>query len=127
MLITTFIATARAGRIHHFARLVQAAGKRFVRGVRILRERLAQARRDRREIEMLLRADDRLLADIGLTRADVHFAFGSGRKRSRWIAARDRDETRAISNREIEKLPRIDAPSLAPALPGQTVGHENFR
>ena len=127
MLITTVIATARSKRSRHLVRLIRFAGKRAARGVRILGRRIAQARRDRREIEMLLAADDRMLSDIGVTRADVSFAFGGGRKRSRWIAARDRDETRAISNREIEKLPRIDAPSLAPALPGQTVGHENFR
>jgi uncharacterized protein YjiS (DUF1127 family) len=127
MLITTLIATARSERSRYLARLIRFAGKRAVHGVRILGRRIAQARRDRREIEMLLAADDRLLSDIGVTRADVHFAFGNGRKRSRWIAARNRDEAREVSNREFEKLPQADSPALAPALPGQTVGHENFR
>ena len=127
MLITTVIATARSKRSRHLVRLVRFAGKRVVRGVRILGGRIAQARRDRREIEMLLAADDRLLSDIGVTRADVSFAFGGGRKRSRWIAARDRDETREVSKREFEKLLQADSPSLAPALSGQAVGHDNFR
>ena len=73
MLITTFIAGARAQRSQHLAYIFLVAGKRAGRRLRRWRERIAQASRHRHDLAMLL-ADDRMLRDIGLTRADVRYA-----------------------------------------------------
>jgi uncharacterized protein YjiS (DUF1127 family) len=127
MLTPTLIAAARADINRHFARNLRIAFKRAVRRIRLAFAHLAEARRHRREIEFLLHADDRMLSDIGLTRADVHFAYGGHGKSGLWDAAERRNQASHARVSGIEKLPRADSPSLAPALSGQTVGHGNFR
>ena len=126
MLTLTAIAAARNELNRHFARNLRIAARRVVRRVRLAFARFAEARRHRRELEFLLHADDRILSDIGITRADVHFAYGEGRGAT-WKAAEARDEARAASQMRIETLPRVNAPAIAPGLPRQTIAHENFR
>lgn len=127
MLIPALIAAARADINRHFARNLRLAARRAVRRVRLSLARMAEARRHRREIEFLLHADDRMLADIGLTRADVHFAFGGSLGTAAWEAAERRDESREASTGGIEKLPQVKSPALAPVLQKHVVPHENFR
>jgi len=52
-------------------RLVVAAGRTVIRGV----DRLVRAFRHRQDATMLAGFDERMLADIGLTRSDVRDAF----------------------------------------------------
>ena len=129
MLITTFIAGARAQRSQHLAYIFLVAGKRAGRRLRRWRERIAQASRHRHDLAMLL-ADDRMLRDIGLTRADVRYAASgrlwTGSSRALIPAAVWREETSATAGERSQKLPHIDAPSLAPTL-SQAAIHENFR
>ena len=98
MLITTFIAGARAQRSQHLAYIFLVAGKRAGRRLRRWRERIAQASRHRHDLAMLL-ADDRMLRDIGLTRADVRYAASgrlwTGSSRALTPAAVWREETSA--------------------------------
>jgi uncharacterized protein YjiS (DUF1127 family) len=49
---------------------------RFLRAALVPFERLQRNLRNRREAAILAAFDERALADIGLTRADVRFAFG---------------------------------------------------
>jgi hypothetical protein len=78
----------------------------------------------------MLLADDRMLRDIGLTRADVRYAASgrlwTGSSRALTPAAVWREETSATAGERSQKLPHIDAPSLAPTL-SQAAIHENFR
>lgn len=127
MLTNSLIAAARADLNRHFARNLRHAAKRAMRHVRLACRRIAEAQRQRREIDLILRADDRMLADIGLTRADARFAFAGGRKAERWNAAQGRDEARAAASGSLETLPQVHAPALAPALPRHPIAHENFR
>ncbi|MET0867422.1 MAG: DUF1127 domain-containing protein [Pseudorhodoplanes sp.] len=127
MLTTALIAAARADINRHFFRNLQLGARRAIRRVRFAFRRLAEAYRDRRELEILLHADDRMLADIGLTRADVHFAFRDGRKAGGWSRATERDEASAARKAGLENLPQVNAPALTPAFPRQTIPHDNFR
>jgi len=124
MLTSTEIAAARADLNRHFLRNLRIAFTRAVRGLRFVFERMAEAQRHRREIEFLLHADERVLKDIGVTRADVHFALGAGHDAALRTAAQARDEAR---NAPIEQLPQVASPALAPAMPRQPLVHENFR
>ncbi len=124
MLTPTLIAAARADINRHFFRNLHLGIRRAARRVRFAFRRIAEAHGQRRELEILLHADDRMLADIGLTRADVHFAFSHGRNAAGLGKAIERDEARKAG---LESLPQVSAPALAPALPRQTIGHENFR
>jgi uncharacterized protein YjiS (DUF1127 family) len=128
MLISTLIAGARAERGRHLARLVRVACKHATRRIGGFAARIAQARRDRSELDLLLRADDRILSDIGLTRADVRFAAMHGRgldSREDCIAARV-DQARNAARTHLQSLPHIGSPTLAAGLP-QPVEHSNFR
>ena len=126
MLTPSSIAAARADLNRHFYRNLALSARRGLRHLHAVWQRLVEAERQRRELGYLLGADDRVLSDIGLTRADVHFAFGAGRKSERWHAARERDEARVAAN-GIERLPQVNAPALAPALPRHVMTHDNFR
>ena len=75
---------------------------------------VARAMKNRRDASLLAGMDDRMLADIGLTRSDLHDAYAE----PMW-----RDPTDLLAGRAGEKrryrqsgltTPRIDAPSLAP-------------
>jgi len=86
------------------------------------RARIARATQYRGELELLMHADDRMLADIGLTRYDVVTAAQEslgwqGRRDALEAAALRRDEAMAIAHARRSGLTRIDAPPLAPALP----------
>jgi uncharacterized protein YjiS (DUF1127 family) len=80
---------------------------------------LGRAFRNRRDADLLARLDDRMLADIGLTRSDLRDAFAE----PLW-----RDPTAVLVNRVAERrerrrragfgLPRpVTAPSIVPAAP----------
>ncbi len=130
MLISTLIAGARAKRSAYLARHFKVAAKRVTRRLRLLRERIALARRHRSELDLLLRADDRILSDIGLTRADVRFAASHGHelgpRETRDLAAARYEEARNVARSHLQSLPHIGSPSLAAGLP-QPVEHSNFR
>ncbi len=57
-------------------------------------KRIARAIRNRRDANQLVRLDDRMLADIGLTRSDLRDAFAG----SLW-----RDPTRLLARRHAER------------------------
>jgi uncharacterized protein YjiS (DUF1127 family) len=130
MLISTLIAGARAERSQYLARFLKVALKRGARRLRLWGKRIALARRQRSELDMLLRADDRILSDIGLTRADVRFAAMHGRgldpREARDCAAARVEEARNAASTHLQSLPHIGAPTLAAGLP-QPVEHSNFR
>lgn len=138
MLVTTMIhfaprtvAQVRTARAVYFGKIVRRGFRRLSHRIAALRQRIALARQYERELAMLLRADDRMLSDIGLTRADVLIAA-----QSRWFtpgrmmdaaAMRRGDSIRNAQARH--DLPRITAPALAPGAPAQflTVETSNFR
>lgn len=75
---------------------------------------VARAMKNRRDASLLAGMDDRMLADIGLTRSDLHDAYAE----PMW-----RDPTDLLAGRACEKrryrqsglaTPRIDAPALVP-------------
>ena len=77
-------------------------------------QKLARAVKHRRDANMLASLDDRMLADIGLTRSDLRDAYAE----PLW-----RDPTDVLAGRAFEKrryrragmaAHRIDAPSVAP-------------
>lgn len=128
MLISTLIAGARAKRSAYLARLVRVALKRGARRLRLRREQIVQAWHQRGELDLLLRADERILRDIGLTRADVRFAALHGRgleSREDCVVARV-EQARNAARTHLQSLPHIGAPALAPGL-SQPVEHSNFR
>ena len=126
MLTISAIALARAELNSHFARNLRVAAKRGLRRLRRALERIAEARRHRAELDFLLHADERILSDIGLTRADVHFAFAGG-KSALWDAAERREQARAVTTDQMKSLPVIASPALSPSLRDDFVTHENFR
>lgn len=138
MLVTTMIhlaprtnAQARTARAISLAKRVQRGFRRLSRRMAALRARLALARQYERELAVLMQADDRMLSDIGLTRADVIAAAHSGWfTPSRMIdaaAARRRSDRRNVEPRS--DLPRLSAPSLTPGAPVKllTVETSNYR
>lgn len=89
--------------------------------------RLATLMRHRRETAMLARFDDRMLADIGLTRGDVNDAFAQ----ARWRDPSDLLVLRVSERRESRRRPLwprptrlfIAAPPIAPKDdPGTVMG-----
>jgi uncharacterized protein YjiS (DUF1127 family) len=130
MLTTTLIACARAERGNYLARHLKLAAKRVTRRLRLWRERIVLAHRLRSELDLLLRADERILKDIGLTRADVRFAARHGHalgpREARDCAAARYEEARNAARAHLQSLPHIGAPTLAAGLP-QPVEHSNFR
>lgn len=126
MLTISAIALARAELNSHFARNLRVAVRRGLRRLRRAVARIAEARRHRAELDFLLHADERILADIGLTRADVHFAFTGG-KSALWDAGERREQARAVPPDETKSLPVVVSPTLSPSLRDDFVTHENFR
>lgn len=138
MLVTSIIhfaprtvAQARAARAIYLGKIVRISLKRLKRRFAAWRARVALARQYERELAVLLQADDRMLSDIGLTRADVHAAARSG-----WFtpgrmidaaARRRRDAMRVAQARH--NLPRVPAPTLSPDAPMRLVVMEtaNYR
>jgi len=112
-------------------RQLHIAFRRFVRRVAIIRKRLAERSQHHRELELLMHADDRLLADIGLTRFDVVVTAQEsrglfGRRDALNAAAARRDEAIAVSQERRDYLRHTQAPALVPALPC-VVETSNFR
>lgn len=95
---------------------------RLARTLRAVGRRIARDWQYQRELALLMHADDRMLADIGLTRHDVIAAAQEGRS---WLRRHDalgaaalrRDEAMASARVGDKALPEADAPSVAPALP----------
>jgi len=116
------IARARTRRTQAFGRQLRIVLRKSQRSLRALWTRVAQASQYHRELELLIHADDRMLADIGLTRFDVVSAAQEsrgwhGRRDALRAASTRRDEAVAISCARRTGLPHIQAPSIVPALP----------
>jgi uncharacterized protein YjiS (DUF1127 family) len=93
--------------------------------------RVTRAAQYHRELELLMHADDRMLADIGLSRFDVVSAAQAsrgwrGRRDALQAAATRRDEAMAVARSRRAGLPSMAAPALAPALP-HAMETSNFR
>lgn len=123
------IAQARTARAISLGKRVRRGVRRLSRGIVAFRARIALARQYERELAVLMQADDRMLSDIGLTRADVIAAA-----RSSWFtpgrmvdaaATRRRSDSRNAQMRS--DLPRLSAPSLTPGAPLLTTETANFR
>jgi hypothetical protein len=102
-----------------------------LRGIATLKARLVRALQYHRELELLMHADDRMLADIGLNRYDVVTAAQAsrgwrGRRDALQAAATRRDEAIVVARARRAGLAIVDAPSLAPALP-HAMETSNFR
>ncbi|HWV52086.1 DUF1127 domain-containing protein [Pseudorhodoplanes sp.] len=109
-------------RTRMLARQVHVLARLAAQGFRNLRARIARAAQYRRELEQLMHADQRMLADIGLTRYDVINAVEENRG---WLNRRDalqavatrREDAMAVAAARRIGLPRVDAPSIEPTLP----------
>ncbi len=86
------------------AALAAVAGRRIGHVIRVIRNRHASA--------MLARLDDRMLADIGITRADLRDAFAE----PLWHDPTDVLARRARERRDSHRA-AVDAPPLAPTQP----------
>ncbi|MGD9925076.1 MAG: DUF1127 domain-containing protein [Pseudorhodoplanes sp.] len=125
------IAQARSHRTRHARTAVSSAIGGLIRRLRDFGRRLALDWQYQRELALLMQGSDRMLADIGLTRYDVAAAAQEsrlwfGRQRALTVAALRREEAAAMSRARRNKLPKADAPPLAPALP-QVLETSNFR
>ena len=99
----------------HFAWLVNA-----VAGIVVARTRqLAQILKNRRDAVLLAGLDDRMLADIGLTRGDVRDAVSEPVWRDPTAILVSRAHERRI-NRRRTLLGPSDAPSIVPSQPERT-------
>ncbi len=110
------IAQARSMRAEYLARLLRIAAKSAMRKLRRYAGRVAMARQYRRELAVLMQADDRMLMDIGLTRMDVAAATERWFTPGRMIeaAAMRREQAMTAAHRR-SALPRVQAPALVPA------------
>ena len=87
-----------------FGRLIAAAAGLVMHRIR----QVATALKHRNDAAILARLDDRLLADIGLTRRDVREAFSE----PLW-----RDPTELLVNRSVRRRPvRVAARAVAPSI-----------
>jgi uncharacterized protein YjiS (DUF1127 family) len=121
------IAQARTVRARYLVRLLRTGLRSLSRRIETLRARRALARQYERELALLLQADERMLRDIGLTRADVVAAAQSS-----WFMVRPVQETRRQREDDDQRkapadLPRLPSPSLTPGTPLLTVDTANFR
>lgn len=122
--------TPHMSRVRRAHRMLAAAARRFGGTLRTIVDRIVRDRLHQRELSLLMHADDRMLADIGLTRHDVIDALES----RNWLhrhdalraAALRRDEAMAAARMRRPALPDKDAPSLAPDLP-RAMEASNFR
>ena len=112
----TAIASPRTPVTTPLARLATAALDRLVVGLK----HLASWRQHRRDAALLARADDRMLADIGLTRGDVYDALSGAPWNDPTSLLRVRALERRLSRRHVSLgLAAEIAPPLAP--------HDEFR
>lgn len=125
------IADARTARAKHIGRIARIGFRRLLRRIAVLRARMALARQYDSDMAMLLQADDRMLTDIGIRRADVLTAA-----QSRWFtpgrmvdAAARRRRPAAHDGQVPSALPQIAAPAIAPGEPIGllTMETSNFR
>lgn len=135
MLVTTLIhlaprtiAEARTARAIYLGKIVRHGFRRLSYRIALFRRRIALARQYERELAVLLQADDRMLTDIGITRADVLTA-----SQGRWfMPGRMVDAAARRSRRTMQApsdLPQIVAPAIAPGAPLKLLTMEtlNFR
>lgn len=139
MLMTTLIHStrpsimqARTARAVYIGRFARIAFRRLLRRVAAWRERIALARQYDNDMVFLLRADDRILSDIGVTRSDVIAAASDHRwfQPNRMIAAAAQRREAAMKAADTKRdLPRVSAPAIAPAASGKwmTVETANYR
>lgn len=110
------IAEARRMRAVVMGYLIRKTWRRWRRRIADFRERFAEARQYRRDMAMLMQADARLLADIGLTRGDVRAAVSEGSfSRTLEASAARREQAMAVAQANRTALPRVHAPELAPS------------
>jgi uncharacterized protein YjiS (DUF1127 family) len=101
----------------HFAWLVHS-----VAGIVVARTRqLAQFVKNRRDAVTLASLDDRMLADIGLTRGDVRDAVSEPVWRDPTTILVSRSQERRV-NRRRPPLARSEAPSIVPTQTERTFG-----
>jgi|SRR5215813_10264570 len=107
----TAIASSRTPISTPLARLATAALDRVVAAVKTL----ASWRQHRRDAALLARADDRMLADIGLTRGDVYDALSGAPWNDPTSLLRVRALERRLNRRHVSLGLAADiAPPLAP-------------
>jgi aspartate oxidase len=116
------IAQARTQQARSFRRQLRIALRRARHGMRALWTRMARTSQYHEELELLMHADDRMLADIGLTRFDVVSAAQEsrgwhGRRDALRAAATRRDDAIDVARARRSGLPDMQAPSIVPALP----------
>lgn len=116
------IAQARTRRTRIFGRQLRVALRKARRAMLAMWTRVARTSQYHRELELLMHADDRMLADIGLTRFDVETAAQEsrgwhGRRDALRAAATRRDEAIGAARARRAGLPHMQAPPIVPALP----------
>lgn len=116
------ISRARTRQARAFRRQLSIALRTALGGLHALMSRMTQAWQYDRELELLMHADDRMLADIGLTRFDVVSAAQEsrgwhGRRDALRAAGARRDDAAAVARARRAGLPDVQAPSIVPALP----------
>lgn len=116
------IADARTQRARYAGRRLRISIRRIIRRFRDLGAHLARRWRDARDLAILVRADDRQLADIGLTRCDLSVAGQEsrswfGRRLTMAAAAQRRDEAMSLVHARSKTLPQAASPSLMPGTP----------
>ena len=100
-------------------RLVLAPGRIVVRGI----DRLVRAFRHRKDADMLAGFDERMLADIGLTRSDLRDAFAEPLWRDPTTILVDRAGERRTNRHPVTfrngevAAPISAAPSIVPSQP----------
>lgn len=126
------IVDARTARAKYIGRVARIGFRRLLRRIAVLRAQMALARQYDSDMAMLLQADDRMLADIGVTRSEVIAAASDDRwfRPIRMPAAAAQRRQRAIDAANAhDALPRLAAPALTPGAPAQflIVETSNFR
>ena len=116
------IAQARTQQARSFHRQLRIALRKARSGLRGLWMRLARTSQYHQELELLMHADDRMLADIGLTRFDVVSAAQEsrgwhGRRDALRAAATRRDDAIGVACARRSGVPDMEAPPIVPALP----------
>jgi uncharacterized protein YjiS (DUF1127 family) len=114
--MTAIATTPRTGLSAPLARLAAVCLDRVVTAAK----QLAAWRQHRRDAAVLARADDRMLADIGLTRGDVFDALSGGPWNDPTALLRVRALERRLSRRHVSLglSAAFVAPPLAPTADG---------
>lgn len=116
------IAPARTQRARHAGRRLRIEIRRIIRMLRDLGAHIARRWRDARDLAILIRADDRQLADIGLTHSDLSAAEREsrhwfGQRPTMAAAAQRRDEAMSLARTRNKTLPQAASPPLMPGAP----------